>query len=81
MLKSYGQLNRQSGRLTCVEFDPLLGELLVSVPAPDQTTPALLVIRDIDLGELLVCSPDAPGNPRQTLAPPRCRPAKLAGDR
>lgn len=81
MLKSYGQLNRQSVRLTYVEFDPLLGELLVSAPAPAQVTPAPLVLHDIDLGELVMCSPDASGNPRQTLAPPRCRPAGLAGDR
>jgi hypothetical protein len=79
MLKSYEQLNRQSGRLIYVEFDPLLGELLVSVPVPAQTTPAPQIICDVDLGELAV-SPDAPGNPRQTLAPPRCRPAKLAGE-
>lgn len=75
MLKSY---TRQSERLTYVEFDPLLGEMLVSVPALAKTAPAALTIADEHLG-LLIVSPDAPGNPRATAGPPLSR--SIEGER
>lgn len=78
MLKSYKQLNRQSGRLTYVEHDPLLGPMHVSVPAPAESKPEPLTIADEHLG-LLIVSPDAPGNPRRTVGPPLSR--STAGER
>jgi hypothetical protein len=62
-----------------------LGEItvgpMVERPA-NMAKPVLLlhVTHDRDLGEIL-CSPAAPGNPRRTAGPPRCRNAKIAGGR
>ncbi|OQW82778.1 MAG: hypothetical protein BVN31_07400 [Proteobacteria bacterium ST_bin15] len=80
MLKSY---NRQSGRLTYVEIihDDLLGELVVTSVLPTRRKRAPQIVRDVDLGELLIAAPDTPGNPRRSHAPPRCRSAKTAGSR
>lgn len=81
MLKSYKKLNRQSGRLTYVEFDPYFGELEVSEPSPAQPPRSEEIMRHDYSGELLNSSPDDPGNPRRAHAPPCCRSAKLAGER
>lgn len=72
MLKSYKKLNRQSGRITFLEYDPLLGWLQISGPAPAETVSRPLVVYDVDLGDLAF-SPVKSGNPRRATAPPRSR--------
>lgn len=51
--------------------DDLLGELqIAAAPGKPEPKHAPVIIRDIDLGELLIASPAAPGNPRRTAGPP-----------
>ena len=73
------KFNRQSGRVTHLEFDPLLGWIEVSGPAPVEPAFRPLVIHDIDLGDLAF-SPVKSGNPRRATAPPRSRNAGGSAD-
>ncbi|WP_293809380.1 hypothetical protein [uncultured Bosea sp.] len=72
--------NRWRGRITYIEIDPLLGALHYSEPALAEAKPEPLTIADEHLGPLIV-SPDAPGNPRRTLAPPCAVTRTTAGER